>query len=104
LLKYSQGWIAVRSLLNWRAPIWAQVIVSTASLLVALMRVLGSFRRRAWFDAAMLLACGVFLVFVAYTGLKSIRSGGKDWGWSAMMGYAVFGAVLIGIGLLLAFG
>lgn len=52
----------------------------------------------------MLLACGVFLVFVAYTGLKSIRSGGKDWGWSAMMGYAVFGAVLIGIGLLLAFG
>lgn len=93
----------MRGLLDWRAPIWAQIVVSTASLLVALMRVLGSFRRRAWFDAALLLACGTLLVYVAYTGLKSTRAGQKDWGWGAVMGYAVFGAVLVGIGLLLAF-
>lgn len=66
------------------------------------MRVMGAFRRRAWFDTALLLGFGVLLVFVAYQGLKANRAGGDDWGWGAVMGYGVFGAVLIGIGLLLA--
>jgi hypothetical protein len=93
---------AVRGLLDWKAPIWAQVVVSTASLLVAVMRVYGAFRRRAWFDSAILLVCGVVLIMVAYTGLKSHRAGEGQWGWGAVMAYGVFGAVLFGIGLLLA--
>lgn len=92
----------MRGLLDWRAPIWAQVLVSTASMLVAVMRVYGSFRRRAWFDAALLLALGIVLVWVASAGLRANQAGRKDWGWGAVMGYGVFGAVLVGIGLLLA--
>lgn len=92
----------MRGLLDWRAPIWAQVLVSTASLLVAVMRVMGAFRRRSWFDAALLLGFGVILVLVAYEGLKANKAGRTDWGWGAVLGYGVFGAVLLGIGLLLA--
>ncbi len=92
----------MRGLLDWKAPIWAQILVSAASLLVALMRVSGAFRRKAWFDSAALLACGVVLVLAAYAGLRSSRAGGNQWGWGAVMGYGVFGAVLIGIGLRLA--
>ncbi len=94
----------MRGLLNWRAPIWAQLLVSTASLIVAVMRVQGAFRRRAWFDAALLLGCGIMLVLVAYAGLKANRDGRQDWGWGAVLGYGVFGAVLIGIGLRLVWG
>lgn len=92
----------MRGLLNWRAPIWAQLLVSTASLIVAVMRVQGGFRRRAWFDTALLLGCGIMLVLVAYSGLKANRDGRQDWGWGAVLGYGVFGAVLIGIGLRMA--
>jgi hypothetical protein len=92
----------VRGLLNWRAPIWAQLLVSTASLIVAVMRVQGAFLRRAWFDTALLLACGIMLVLVAYSGLRANRDGRQDWGWGAVLGYGVFGAVLIGIGLRMA--
>lgn len=93
----------MRGLLNWKAPIWAQAVVSTASLLVALMRVYGSFRRRSWVDAAALLGCGIVLVLVAYAGLKASRNNDSQWGFGAVIGYGVFGAVLIGIGLLIAF-
>lgn len=92
----------MRGLLNWKAPIWAQVLVSLASLLVALMRVYGSFRRRSLFDVALLLTAGAILIFVAYLGLRSSRSSQDDWGWGAVLGYGVFGAVLIGIGLRLS--
>ncbi len=92
----------VRGLLDWRAPIWAQAIVSTLSLLVAVMRVLGSLRRRSWIDIVLLLVAGALLIAVAYKGLQSSRAGRGDWGWGAVMGYAVFGAVLLGMGLLLA--
>ncbi len=92
----------MRGLLNWKAPIWAQVIVSTLSLLVAVMRVTGAFQRRAWTDVLLLLLGGALLIAVAYSGLKSNRNGREDWGLGAVMGYGVFGAVLVGIGLLLA--
>lgn len=92
----------MRGLLDWKAPIWAQVLVSTASLAVALMRVFGAFRRRAWFDVLLLLCLGFALVLVAYSGLKSSRAGNNHWGWGAVMGYGIFGAVLVGIGILLA--
>ena len=92
----------MRGLLNWSAPIWAQLLVSTASLIVAVMRVQGAFRRRAWFDIALLLGAGTILVCAAYSGLKAHRDGRKDWGWGAVLGYGIFGAVLIGIGLRMA--
>jgi hypothetical protein len=92
----------MRGLMDWKAPIWAQVVVSVASLLVALMRVMGSFRRKSLTDAASLLACGLVLIFVAYQGLRSNRAGGNDWGWGAVLGYGIFGAVVLGIGLLIA--
>lgn len=92
----------MRGLLDWKAPIWAQVVVSTASMLVAMMRVYGSFRRRAWFDSAALIVCGMVLIGVAYAGLRANRQGSAQWGWGAVLGYGVFGAVLMGIGFLLA--
>jgi hypothetical protein len=93
----------VRGLLDWKAPIWAQIVASTASLLVALLRVVGAFRNKAWLTALVLLGCGAVLVLVAYTGLKANRAGDSQWGFGAVMGYGVFGAVLLGIGLRLAF-
>ncbi|WP_031495844.1 hypothetical protein [Bryobacter aggregatus] len=92
----------MRGLLNWRAPLWAQVLVSGASLLVAVLRVNGAFRRRGITDVSMLLVAGLGLVLLAYLGLRANRSGSSDWGWGAVMGYGVFGAVLIGISLRLA--
>lgn len=89
----------MRGLLNWKAPIWAQMLVSTASLLVAVMRVTGSFRRRGAMDIVLLLGAGLMLILVAYLGLRANLSGSKAWGWGAVMGYGIFGAVLIGIGL-----
>jgi hypothetical protein len=94
--------VNVRGLLDWRAPIWAQAIVSTLSLLVAVMRVMGSFRRRGLADISLLLVSGALLIAVAYSGLRAMRTGRSDWGWGAVMGYGVFGAVLLGMGLLLA--
>ncbi len=91
----------IRGLLNaWRAPIWAQMVVATASLVVAILRVEGSFRRRNLWDASVLLAAGLALILVAYKGLKATQVNRPEWGLGAVMGYAVFGAVLIGIGLL----
>jgi len=92
----------VRGLLDWKAPIWAQIIVSTASLLVAAMRMAGAFRRGSWLDSAILMSAGFLVIFVAYTGLQATREGPGNWGWGAVLGYAVFGAVLISVGLLLA--
>ena len=89
----------MRGLLNWKAPIWAQMLVSTASLLVAVMRVAGSFRRRSALDICLLLGAGIMLILVAYLGLRANLAGSKVWGWGAVMGYGIFGAVLIGIGL-----
>lgn len=91
----------MRGLLNaWRAPIWAQMVVATASLVVAVMRSQGSFFRRSLLDAAVIIAVGLILILMAYKGLKSSQAGRPDWGLGAVMGYAVFGAVLLGIGLL----
>ena len=74
----------MRGLLNWSAPIWAQMLVAGASLLVAVMRVTVSFQRRGVLDICLLLGAEAMLILVAPLGLgrgHGIRNVWRDTHW-----------------------
>lgn len=91
--------LSVRGFLNRKAPVWAQILVSGASLLVAILRWTGAFRLCGVLDICLLLVAAAMLILVAHLGLHANRTVNSTWGWGAVMGYGMFGAILIGIQL-----